>query len=77
MASFLQDLRYSFRMLRRAPGFAAVAVLTLALGTGATTAIFCVVNAVMLRPLPYRDPDHIVKLYSTNLSKGINDAAVS
>jgi predicted permease len=59
MATFLQDLRYGFRMLMRAPGFATVAVLTLALGIGANTAIFTVINAVMLRMLPVRDPGEL------------------
>ena len=62
METLAQDLRYAARSLFRQPGFAATAILTVALGIGATTAIFSVVNAVVLRPLPYREPERIVAL---------------
>src|SRR5438045_1677898 len=62
MASFLQDLRYSGRMLAHSPGFAIVALLTLALGIGANTAIFSFVDGVLLKPLPYENADRIVRV---------------
>ncbi len=60
MATFAQDLKYAVRTLTRAPGFAAVSILTLGLGIGANTAIFSVINAVLLRPLPYQNPDRLI-----------------
>ncbi|MCA1584173.1 MAG: ABC transporter permease, partial [Acidobacteria bacterium] len=71
------DLRLAFRLILRHPGTSAIAVFTLALGIGATTAIFSVVHAVLLRPLPFPDPDRIVTLWETRPREGVIDSFVS
>src|SRR5438046_1332900 len=63
MSTLLSDLKYGFRALRKTPGFATLAILVLALGIGANTAIFSVVNGVLLRPLPFQDPRRLVQLW--------------
>jgi hypothetical protein len=77
MDKLLQDLRDAFRSLLRQPSFALTAILTLALGIGATTAIFSVVNAVVLRPLPYAEPDRIVAITNFWTRSGVRGQTVS
>ncbi|PYV40338.1 MAG: ABC transporter permease, partial [Acidobacteria bacterium] len=73
----LNDFRFGFRMLKKSPGFTAVAVITLALGIGANTAVFSVVNAVLLRPLPFPDPDRLVQIWEVNSAAGRDRGTVS
>ncbi|HEV8348373.1 MAG TPA: ABC transporter permease [Vicinamibacterales bacterium] len=76
VAKVLHDIKYGVRLLARAPGFAAAAILTVALGIGATTAMFSVVYGVVLKPLPYKDPDRLVNLWSTAHKRGLPRAYV-
>jgi putative ABC transport system permease protein len=77
MGSFISDAVHALRALRKSPGFAITAILTLALGTGATTAIFSVVNAVLLEPLPYAGPDRLVRVISDMRNRNVNDFPIA
>src|SRR6266436_536267 len=77
MTTFLHDIRYGFRMLLKQKGFTAVAVIALAHGIGANTAIFSLVNGVLLRPLPFPNAERIVYLEGKNPSSGITDSNIS
>src|SRR5215813_3744590 len=66
MSNFLQDLRFGVRLLTKTPGFTAIAAMSLALGIGANTTIFTLVNAVLLNPLPVEDPSQLVSVFTTD-----------
>src|SRR5262245_7862279 len=77
MDTLLQDVRFGWRLLRRSPGFTVAAVLALALGIGATTAVFTLLDRVVLRPLPYPDPDRLTMIWEANDAKGLSHERLS
>src|SRR5919206_4188618 len=77
METLLKDVRFGARMLVKNPGFSLVAVIALALGIGANTAIFSVVNAVLLRPLPFKDPDRLMMLWERRANSGRSNLPLS
>ena len=77
MAGFIQDLRLGFRSLLKNPGYAAMAILTLALGIGANTAIFSVIHSVIIQPLPFPEPERLVRIWETKLDRGWDTISLS
>src|SRR6185436_17001588 len=77
MSTLLFDLRHSLRVLLKRPGLTFLAILAVAVGIGAVTAIFSVVNTVLLRSLPYDDPERLVMLWETNPTRGENQSRVA
>jgi putative ABC transport system permease protein len=75
--NFLFDLRYAFRMLLRSPGFSLIVIATMALGVGATTAIYSIIDATLLRPLPYRNPSQLVRIETNLPGVGAHDVGLS
>ena len=77
VAEVRQDMMHSWRTFRRSPGFAVIALLTLALGIGANTAIFSVVNGLLLRDLPFGDPDRVVRVWGAHKDSGVDRSQIS